>query len=150
MIERFARFSFAIFEISRCWHKLAAEEMAAYGLKGAHAIYLIAMQRYDGGVTAAQLCEISGRDKADVSRAVALMEEKGLLVREGTGSMYRAQLRLTELGKEAATLVCRRAAVAVEHAGKGFSQEHRAVFYEVLETITANLQVLTKEGLPEN
>ena len=28
MVERFARFSLAISEISRCWHKLAAEEMA--------------------------------------------------------------------------------------------------------------------------
>ena len=45
MVERFARFSLAIFEISRCWHKLAAEEMAAYGLRGAHAIYLTAMYR---------------------------------------------------------------------------------------------------------
>ncbi len=24
MVERFARFSLAIFEISRCWHRLAA------------------------------------------------------------------------------------------------------------------------------
>ena len=33
MVERFERFSLAIFEISRYWHKLAAEEMSAYGLK---------------------------------------------------------------------------------------------------------------------
>ena len=51
MVERFARFSLAIFEISRCWHKLAAEEMAAYGLRGAHAIYLTAMYRCKDGVT---------------------------------------------------------------------------------------------------
>ena len=29
MIERFERFSLAIAEISRCWHKLAGEEMKA-------------------------------------------------------------------------------------------------------------------------
>ena len=33
MVDRFERFSFAISEISRCWHKIAAEEMEAYGLK---------------------------------------------------------------------------------------------------------------------
>ena len=27
MLERFERFSLAIFEISRCWHKLAAAEL---------------------------------------------------------------------------------------------------------------------------
>ena len=56
MVERFARFSLAISEISRCWHKLAAEEMAAYGLRGAHAIYLTTMYRCGGGVTGPQLC----------------------------------------------------------------------------------------------
>lgn len=30
MVDRFERFSFAISEISRCWHKLAAEEMEKY------------------------------------------------------------------------------------------------------------------------
>lgn len=34
MVERFERFSLAIAESSRCWHKLAGEEMKVYGLKG--------------------------------------------------------------------------------------------------------------------
>ena len=34
MLERFERFSLAIFEISRCWHKLAAAELAALVLTG--------------------------------------------------------------------------------------------------------------------
>ena len=36
--ERFEKFSLAISEISRCWHKLAGDEMLRYGLKGPHAI----------------------------------------------------------------------------------------------------------------
>ena len=55
MLERFERFSLAIFEISRCWHKLAAAELAPYGLKGAHAIYLTMMYRCGEGITAPQL-----------------------------------------------------------------------------------------------
>ena len=83
MVERFARFSLAISEISRCWHKLAAEEMAAYGLRGAHAIYLTTMYRCGGGVTGPQLCELCGRDKSDVSRTVAILQEKGFVTKEG-------------------------------------------------------------------
>ena len=30
MLNRFAKFSFSIAEIDRCWHKLAAEEMEKY------------------------------------------------------------------------------------------------------------------------
>lgn len=150
MVERFERFSYAIFEVSRCWHKLAAEEMAKYGLKGPHAVYLLTMRRYEQGLTAAQLAELCSRDKADVSRAMALLEEKGLVRREGVNrNLYRARLLLTKEGQTAAQQVCLRAAVAVEHAGKGFSQEYRDVFYGVLETITQNMQTLCKEGIPE-
>lgn len=146
MLERFSRFSYAIFEISRCWHKLAGEEMEKYGLRGTYAVYLLALQRSEEGLTAARLCELCGRDKADVSRAVSLMERKGLLLREG--ATYRATLKLTEEGRIAAGHVCERAAVAVEHAGRGFSSEHREIFYRVLYTITDNLQNLSKDGLP--
>ncbi len=147
MVERFEKFSYAIFEISRCWHKLATEEMEKYDLKGTFSVYLLALHRSKDGLTAARLCELCGRDKADVSRAVAQMIRKGLVSREGRN--YRAVLRLTPEGAQAAEQVCVRAAVAVELAGKGFSSEDRATFYQVLGTITSNLQTLSKEGLPE-
>ncbi len=117
MVERFARFSLAIFEISRCWHRLAAEEMAAYGLRGAHAIYLTAMYRCKDGVTGPRLCELCGRDKSDVSRTIAALQEKGFVTKEGVNqSLYRGILKLTEQGRAAAEQVCERAALAVELA----------------------------------
>ena len=146
MVERFEKFSYAIFEISRCWHKLASEEMGKYGLKGPFSVYLLALLRCDGP-SAARLCELCGRDKADVSRAISLMIRKGLVHREGNN--YRAALYLTPEGRVAAEHVCHRAALAVELAGQGFSGEDREVFYRVLGTITANLQNLSKEGIPE-
>lgn len=147
MEHRFERFSLDIFEISRCWHKLTADEMANYGLKGPHAMYLMAIRRSLTGVTSAQLAEQCGRDKADVSRAVSLLEEKNLIRREGNA--YRALLKLTDKGCEAAEHVAHRAEIAVECAGKGFSEADREIFYQVLEKIAANLQALTKEGIPE-
>lgn len=146
MVDRFERFSFAISEISRCWHKIAAEEMESYGLKGSHAIYLTTLYRYPQGVTAAKLSELSGKDKADVSRMTAIMEKNGLIVKEG--SSYRALLKLTATGREAAEHVRGRASVAVENASRGMSEEHRAIFYQVLELIVSNLQNICEEGLP--
>lgn len=35
MLNRFARFSLAISEIGRCWHKLAAVELAGSGMTDA-------------------------------------------------------------------------------------------------------------------
>ena len=149
MLDRFARFSLAISEIDRCWHKLAAEEMAKYDLKSPHAVYLTTLYNYAEGVTAAKLGELCGKDKADVSRMVAILEKKGLVRKEAQGgNLYRAKLLLTEEGKNAAEQVQQRAAVAVELAGSGMSEDEREVFYRCLERITSNLQTLSKDGLP--
>lgn len=150
MIDRFERFSYAITEISRCWHRIAGEEMREYGLKGPYALYFTTLHRYPQGITAAQLCELCGRDKADVSRAVSLMESAGLLQKETVGkNAYRAPLRLTDKGNSVACQINEKAKIAVEQASTGLTPEKRAIFYEALELITCNLQTLCKDGLPK-
>ena len=144
-MDRFETFSLALFNISRYWNRLAADEMAKYGLKGAHAFYLVTILRYDGTVTASQLCELCGKDKADVSRAVSKMEQIGLLVREGANP-YRAKLRLTQEGRGAAEAVRETAQLIVDRVGGDLTPENRAVFYEALGLITANLEKLCKES----
>ena len=150
MLERFERFSFAISEISRCWRKLASEELAKYGLKSPHATYLTTMYKYPDGITVPQFCEVSGKDKSDASRMIAILEEKGLARKKGVGgSLYRGLWVLTEDGRAAAEQVSRRAGRAVELAGKDLSDETREIFYQALASITANLSKLSKEGIPE-
>ncbi len=150
MLERFARFSLAIAEIDRCWHKLATEEMANYDLNSPHAVYLTTLYQFEEGITAAKLGELCCKNKADVSRMVSIMEKKGLVRKEAIGdSLYRAKLLLTEEGRLAAEHVRSRAAVAVELAGAGMSDSERELFYRCLEQIAANLKTLCKEGLPQ-
>ncbi len=150
MIKRFARFSLAISKIDRCWHKLAADEMARYELNSPHAVYLTTLYDFEDGITAAKLGKLCGKNKADVSRMVAILEKKGLVQKEKTGrNRYRAKLLLTEEGRQAAQYIQQRAALAVELAGSGVTEADREVFYRCLEKITANLLMLSKEGLPQ-
>ena len=150
MIDRFERFSYAISEISRCWHRIAGEEMGQYGLNGSSSVYFTTLYRYPDGITAAQLGELCSRDKADVSRVVGQLARKGLVRKEATGgNLYRARIKLTREGKAVALHVRERAALAVELAGEGLAEAEREIFYSALERITANLQELSKEGLPK-
>ncbi len=150
MQDRFSRFSYAITEISRHWHKLTADEMAKFGLKGTHCIYLLTLYQHPDGLTAPQLCTLCDRDKADVSRMTGIMEEKGLLSKEYAGSSkYRGVFRLTELGIQAAKQVQDRASLAVSLAGRDMTEEAREVFYTSLESILKNLRQLSKQGLPD-
>lgn len=151
MIDRFERFSYAISEISRHWHKLTADEMEKHGLKGTHSVYLLTLLRFPDGITAPQLCEMCGRDKADVSRMMSIMEKKGMVTKEANGlSLYRGNYKLTDEGKQAAQQVYERANLAVQMAGKDMSEEQRCIFYQGLESIATNLRQLSKDGIPED
>lgn len=148
MIDRFERFSFAISEIYRYWHKIAADEMEYYGLRGPYAVYFTAMYKFPEGITAAKLGELCSRDKADVSRAVSVLEKKGLIVKEEVNkNLYRALLKLTPDGLKLAEQINEKAKAAVEYGGQGLSEEHREIFYDSMELICANLQELSKKGL---
>lgn len=151
MVDRFERFSVAIFEISSHWHKISADEMGKYGLKGPHSIYLVTMYRYPDGITAPQLCELCGKDKSDVSRMMSIMEKKGLVRKEGIHQkLYGGVFKLTDEGRKAAEHVRQRAGLAVEIAGKDLTDEKREVFYEALEMIASRLREIRKEGLPKD
>lgn len=150
MVNRFERFSLAISEISRYWHKIAGDEMERYGLKGPHATYLVTISRYEDGLTSSQLCELCGKDKSDVSRMMSIMEQKGLVRKESSSqSGYRGRFVLTPTGVEAAQQVCRRASLAVELAGRNLTDENRTIFYDVLEQIAGNMKELSEKGLPQ-
>ncbi|MBQ6841189.1 MAG: winged helix DNA-binding protein [Bacilli bacterium] len=148
MLERFQKFSYVMSEIYRYWHKIASDEMSKWGLKGPYAVYLTTIYQHKNGITSAQLCESCARDKSDVSKAVSLMEEKGLIKRESIkDNLYRALLKLTDEGKKAAESICKRAELAVEKASKGISKEERQSFYKTIYRIVDNLQVISEEGL---
>ena len=148
MLDRFEKFSLAIAEISRCWHKIAAEELSKYSLKSSHVTYLLTLARYPEGLTAPKLAELCDRDKADVSRMLSILEDRGLVTKDGIGSnRYRGCLRLTPEGQAVAKELSQRAQLAVEQAGAGLTEENRGIFYESLDTITKNLRRICQEGL---
>lgn len=148
MLDRFEKFSLAIAEISRCWHKIAAEELSKYDLKSSHVTYLLTLARYPEGLTAPKLAELCDRDKADVSRMLSILEARGLVTKDGIGgSRYRGCLRLTSQGQAVAEELSRRTEHAVEQAGAGLTEGEREIFYAALETITKNLRRICQEGL---
>lgn len=151
MISRFEQFTSAISSIHRSIQKIEREQMEKYGLKGVYAQYLVAIERYQEGITASQLCEVCDLDKAAVSRAVAEMTKRGLLERVcANETAYRARLKLTDKGREAADYVNRLALAAVETAGRELTDEDRMVLYGALESIAAKLAIICKEGIPES
>jgi DNA-binding MarR family transcriptional regulator len=125
--------------------------MVKYGLTGAYAQYLVAMNRHPDGITIGELSEVCDKDKAAVSRIISNMEKKGLVTRKAhNNTMYRAPLHLTEQGQKAADFITERAKIAVQKAGEGLSELERQKFYYALGLISSNLETIYEEGLPES
>ncbi len=151
MIERYEHFTYATNEINKFLKKLTGEEMKKHGLKSAHAIYFTVLaNNAETGLTATQMCELSGRDKADVSRMLALMEKKGLVIKKGVHqNLYNGVFVLTEKGLQISECVKQKAAKAVELAGKDLTEDARINFYNSLDSIVKNLRELARKGIPE-
>lgn len=78
------------------------------------------------------------------------MQEKELVVKDSVNDKaYRAKLKLTDEGVKAAEFVCMRAIMVVAEVGKEMSDDDRKIFYASLNMIAANLQILSKEGIPQ-
>lgn len=147
MIDRFEKFSLAISEIWRYWHKLATTVMKEHGLKGPLAVYFTTLYRFPNGITAAELSSLCSRDKADVSRMITLLEKRGLVQRiDNTNNSYKIPVVLTDEGVKIAEDINQKVMEAVEKGGEGLSESEREVFYNSLDLISENLQNLTEKG----
>ena len=150
MTSRYEQFASSISAIYHAVQRIERDEMIRYGSRGIYAQYLAALHSHPEGLTAARLSEMCDRDKAAVSRAVSGMEAEGLIAREGREDvMYRAVIRLTDAGKQAAAYVAGRAQAAVEAVGRGLNSRERDALQAALTLIAANLEHIIREGIPE-
>ncbi len=143
-MDRFGKFMLAMSEIDRYWHRIAAKELSRFHLKGPHAIYLVALNNHPEGLTGPDLSKLLGKDKADISRMMAILEKRGLVLKDGE---YRGLYVLTKEGKEISDIVSRKAETAVDKAGADLSDAERDSLYKSLDSIVRNLSRMNKEGI---
>lgn len=148
MLKRFEQFSTVISGINRYIQKIERDEMIKYGYKGSYAQYLVALIKYEDGVTMAKLCEICDKDKAAVSRVVGELIEKELVEKKQEESKkYKAKICLTDKGRQASEYVIDKAKKAVNEVGRELSIEERKLLYTSLEKIAFNLKRISDEGI---
>jgi len=78
--------------------KIYDELLKPYGLSKFHAFYLMFLMKFDKGLKLIELNEKIGCDKANTSRAIMDMENKGIIVKEGNTCEKKFIVKLTERG----------------------------------------------------
>lgn len=142
----FEQFSLLILKMSKIVQKIKALEMVPFDLKAVHVMILYLLRMHREGLSVSELCRQTMDDKAAVSRAVAVLRERGYVVPDDA--------RLSPCGsrkrEELAAYITGRAACAVSEGGVGLSDEERARFFSVMETICNNLEKYQKKLLKES
>lgn len=138
MLQRFEAFVTGVTTCYKYIQRIKSAEMTEFGLKGAHVMCMFFLHHNPQGLTAAQLCQLCGEDKAAISRTITTLQSRGYI--EGAEKRYRAQLRLTAEGKEIANEFDRLIEQWVGLGGDGMTEEERATFYRCLELISGNLK----------
>ena len=142
MQERFEEFTLLISNIHRCIYKIKTEEVAEYNLKSSHVSCLYYIYKAES-LTAKELCDMCGEDKANVSRAIKYLEENGfLLCNSKTAKRYKSPLLLTEKGMLAAQGIVEKVDGVLAYTSEGVSDEERRIMYQSLNRIYDNLHKL--------
>ena len=148
MLTRYGRFTFIISEISKSLQKVSSDEMSRFDLHGSYAKYILALLRY-GPQTAAQLAQRCDRNKADVSRAIATLTERGVVERLGKGKNYKVGIALTEKGEQIGASLHERLKLVISGVSGELSDEELDGFYRALDVIATNLARISSEGLSD-
>lgn len=142
MQERFQAFTVLICSISRSIHRIKTVEMSEFQLRSSHVSCLYYLYKA-GQLTAREICDICEEDKANISRALKFLEEKGYIVcKTAAAKRYQSPLELTDSGKEVGKAIAEKIDRVLACAGEGLSEEEREVMYKALSTVNKNLSAL--------
>ncbi len=138
MIQRFMDFVSGITVCYKHIQRIKATEMTEFGLKGAHGICLFFLHHNPDGLTASQLCQLCGEDKAATSRSLAALQEKGYI--QTDEKKYRSNITLTDSGRAIAEQIDLVIEQWVGFGGDNLTEEDRTTFYRSLKVIAESLR----------
>ena len=146
MISRFKEFTKNISLAYKYLIKIKSEGIKEFGLKGSHLMCLFYIGEAENGLTAMELCKLCCEDKAAVSKALsALYEREFVKLENEDAKKYRSTYFLTDSGRGVLDKLKDKIMCAVVDGGTGLTDSDREVFYQCLDTIVKNLEIVSKK-----
>ena len=144
--NRFELFDISMSVICKSIQKIKSEIMQSYGLKSSHVLFMVQLGEREEGLTASELSRAGHMDKAQISRVVSELTDKGFIAKcsEG-GQKYKNKFTLTETGKSIAKDLNRLIARALDYVSGSIPRADLEVFYRTLFTISDKIFSLTEE-----
>ena len=140
---RFEDFVGIISALNKEIQRIKNAEAHRLGFRGADVMCLYYLVKYPDGLTAAELARLVDVSRAAVSRTVAHLAEEGFVEVGGSdeeASRYRAPIRLTEKGYEAARPLDDIIHRVLDEAGGELALRQRMQMYDSLNHILEKLR----------
>ena len=144
--NRFELFDVSMSLICKSIQKIKSELMQSYGLKSSHVLFMVQLGEREDGLTASELSRAGHMDKAQISRVVSELTDKGYIARcAGNGQKSKNKFTLTESGKRIAKDLDCLIDNALEYVSGSIPKPDLEVSYRTLFTISDKLFSLTEE-----
>lgn len=139
MNQRFELFVSSISKAYKQLQRIKKKGMEYFNLQGTQVMCIYYLGNSEEGLTVTELSELCVEDKAAVSRAISGLVEKGYTMIEAERK-YRAQIMLTPEGQNISIQIAAMVENAVSAAGKNLKEEHREIFYNVLNQVSDKME----------
>lgn len=146
--DRFELFDVSISLICKSIQKIKSEKMMPYGLKSSHVLFLIQLNKKDEGLTASELSEAGHVDKAQISRVISELMQKGYVIKKSLrqGQKYNVKLMLTDAGRKVTKEINEIIAKVLEYVSGSIPSSDLDIFYRTLFKISDNLFALAADA----
>ena len=145
MQDRFVMFTTLIGNISRSIFRMKSELMSEFDLKSSHVSCLYYLH-HGMAKSSAELCRVCDEDKANISRAVKELEERGMIVRQRDSRGRRSgRLAITDDGREIAIFITEQIENILAVLDDAATDEERRIMYKALSGISTRLCALCDE-----
>ena len=138
--DRFEDFSTLIGSAMKSLQKIKNHGMEPYGLGSTHTLCLKRLNASPDGLTRKELAFECDIDKAQISRLIVELSEKGYVREKSETVGYKNKIVLTENGKKVADEIEQKVIKVLMYVSGDIPPEQLEDFYKTLETICENLK----------
>ena len=138
--DRYERFSQMLVGASKSIYRIKHKRMLKYGLMSTHTTCLRLLYENPSGLTKKEISDNCDMDKAQITRIVKDLLDKGYVKAEGTEKAYNRKFFLSESGHEITEEINAIVLEVNEYVSGEIPQADLEEFYRVFETINNNLR----------
>ena len=138
--DNFERFAQMLSTASKSIFRLKSRCMSKYGLSSTHTLCLRSLYENSEGMTKSEIAEFCDIDKAQITRIMSELVDKGYVVADKSMRAYNRKFLLTQEGLRITEEINGTVETVVKYVNQDIPREDIEHFYAVFEAINEKLK----------